>query len=488
MRRSSNYIESTALRALAVLGLLGVAAPAMAADGGAGSCNKPRVLIVLDKSSSMVTGKVGGQTKWSVATAAITSVVTKFEPSIDFGLLVFPNPSQCGWGKVIVGVGPSKAKAIIAELATPPPSKGNWTPMAQSLDVAGTVKNLQAAGYSNNVLLITDGWQWCDPYDAKTRTLPVTSAAKLTQQGITTFVVGFGGSVDTKTLNQMAEVAKTKVSATCNPKNTSPTATDNCYYQANNSAQLVAALQSVALKLTKEKCDNIDNDCNGKVDDGLSQPCTTKCGSGTETCTGGVWGNCSAPKPEPEKCDGKDNDCDGTIDEGCSCVDGATRPCGKDTGLCTKGTQTCTNGVWGTCVGGTAPGTEKCDGKDNDCNGQTDENLTRPCKTACGTGTETCSLGSWIGCTARKPTTEICDGKDNDCDNVIDGPNTPCSNGVCKDGICQVIKLDAGSGHTGVPPGPSETGCHCEAGAGAGGMVWLVLLVLGLVARRRVRP
>ncbi len=460
---------------------------ALAADGGAGTCKKPRVLIVLDKSSSMVTGKVGGQTKWSIATAAITGVVSKFEPSIDFGLLVFPNPSQCGWGKVKVGVGPGTAKSIIAELATPPPSKGNWTPMAQSLDVAGTVQNLQMAGFSNNVLLITDGWQWCDPYDSKTRSLPVTSVANLTQKKITTFVVGFGDSVDTKTLNQMADVAKTKVSATCNPKGTSSTAKDNCYYQANNSAQLVAALQSVALKLTnKEKCDNIDNDCNGKVDDNLSQPCSNKCGSGTETCTGGVWGNCTAPKPETEKCDGKDNNCDGTVDEGCKCVDGNTRACGKVTGECSAGTQTCTGGVWGGCSGGTKPAAEKCDGKDNDCDGKADEDLTRSCNTKCGAGTETCSLGSWIGCTAPKPSAEICDGKDNDCDGVVDGPNTPCANGVCKNGICQVIRLDAG-GSAAIPPGPQETGCNCETGGGTRGALWLGLLLLGLAAWRRRR-
>ena len=486
MHSSSTSIMATAAGALLVLCAVGTGGVAWAVDGGAGSCNKPRVLIVLDKSSSMVTGKVGGKTKWSLATAAITSVVTKFETSIDFGLMIFPNPSQCGWGAVKVGVGPARAKAIIAELATAPPTSGNWTPMAQSLDVAGTVKNLQVAGYSNNVLLITDGWQWCDPYDSKTRTLPVTSVAKLTQQGITSFVVGFGDGVDTKTLNQMAEVAKTKVSATCNPKNTSPSARDNCYYQANNSSQLVAALQAVALKLTKEKCDNVDNDCNGKVDDGLSQPCTTKCGSGTETCTGGVWGNCSAAKPETEKCDGKDNNCDGTIDEGCSCVDGSTRACGKDTGECVKGTQTCTGGTWGTCTGGTGPATETCDAKDNDCDGKTDEDRTRPCTTKCGSGTETCSLGTWIGCTAPDPTKEICDGKDNDCDGTIDGPNTPCANGVCVGGICQVIKADAG-GSSVIPPGPSETGCNCETGAGGTGMAWMMLLLLGLVAWRRVR-
>ena len=64
--------------------------------------------------------------------------------------------------------------------------------------------------------------------------------------------------------------------------------------------------------------------------------------------------------------------------------------------------------------------TELCDGIDNDCDNQTDESLSRTCETACGTGTETCSDGAWVGCTAPQPEPEVCDGIDNDCDGQID--------------------------------------------------------------------
>ena len=62
------------------------------------------------------------------------------------------------------------------------------------------------------------------------------------------------------------------------------------------------------------------------------------------------------------------------LGESQTCEEGATRPCGTDEGECEKGTQTCVNGQWTWCSGGRPPTDEFCDdGKDNDCDGQTDE-------------------------------------------------------------------------------------------------------------------
>ena len=74
---------------------------------------------------------------------------------------------------------------------------------------------------------------------------------------------------------------------------------------------------------------------------------------------------------------------------------------------------------------------EFCDGKDNNCNGLTDEGLTlnQSCGTltigSCKPGVEQkyCVDGkwtNWLGCNAILPSPEICDGKDNDCNGVID--------------------------------------------------------------------
>ena len=74
-----------------------------------------------------------------------------------------------------------------------------------------------------------------------------------------------------------------------------------------------------------EICDGWDNDCDGEVDEGLRQACTTECGTGTAVCVDGEWANCDAPVSEEEICDEVDNDCDGTVDEGCACTDGSTQ-------------------------------------------------------------------------------------------------------------------------------------------------------------------
>jgi len=58
------------------------------------------------------------------------------------------------------------------------------------------------------------------------------------------------------------------------------------------------------------------------------------------------------------------------------CVDGGTRPCGSDIGICSPGMQICSNGFWGACVGAVEAVPETCNGLDDDCDGQVDEDPT----------------------------------------------------------------------------------------------------------------
>jgi MYXO-CTERM domain-containing protein len=363
------------MHAVRFAALVAVAAPLVAAAprlAHAAECTPPRAMIILDKSSSM-TGTIGAQTKWSIAKTALDHVATTFQSQIDLGLMVFPNPDACAPGEVDVDCAPNMRDAIVGTLGAAPPPSGNYTPMSQTLDAAGAVPSLNDASRARYVVLITDGWQWCYPYDASTRFDPVDSVAALQARGITTFVVGFGDSVDALTLNQMAVAAGTALPG-CDPAGNTPGAPNPCYYQADNPSELDAALMQIGVQVTAEVCDGQDNDCDGQVDEGLTQACSSACGSGTETCENGAWVGCDAPAPSAEICDGMDNDCDGTVDPGCSCVAGQTRSCGEAQGGCVAGTQTCgTDGTWGDCAGAVGPSSEMCNGVDDDCDGQVDE-------------------------------------------------------------------------------------------------------------------
>lgn len=50
-----------------------------------------------------------------------------------------------------------------------------------------------------------------------------------------------------------------------------------------------------------------------------------------------------------------------------------------------------------------------------------EEGVVRACATECGAGDEVCNAGTWVGCSAPRPTAETCNGLDDDCDGDIDG-------------------------------------------------------------------
>ncbi|MFN3199400.1 MAG: MopE-related protein [Bradymonadia bacterium] len=211
-------------------------------------------------------------------------------------------------------------------------------------------------------------------------------------------------------------------------------------------------------------CDGEDNDCDGTTDEAQA-PCydgpegsegVGQCAPGVRACAGGVPGACiEQVLPSLEICDGVDNDCNGVIDDGvdCNCEPGERRACyggpegTEGVGLCQAGTQVCQpQGGFGPCEAQITPQAELCDGEDNDCDGQADENLDG-IGADCSTGVGQCRRGGQVVCapdagglscnaTPGVSVDEACNGLDDDCDGQADeglGLGDACTEGL---GIC----------------------------------------------------
>ena len=220
-------------------------------------------------------------------------------------------------------------------------------------------------------------------------------------------------------------------------------------------------------------CDGIDNNCDGQTDEDFdldndvhncgqcdlscavhfadssvtSFQCTqgqcqvAVCQEGYHDLDGEVDNGCEyycVQDAAQELCDGRDNDCNGLTDDS---PQGAPT-CGQQ-GVCSGTQPTCTTGGYWECdyaSNATARGdvyespetaTSGCDGKDNDCDGQTDEgfNVGQTCYAGQGVcraqGQYQCNTAQdGTECSAtpnsNNATAEVCDGQDNDCDGQVD--------------------------------------------------------------------
>jgi len=210
---------------------------------------------------------------------------------------------------------------------------------------------------------------------------------------------------------------------------------------------------------SSEICNGKDDDCNGVRDDNLaSVECwdgpidaifsdlslcrkgRTSCDEGTTVCSGEIL------PLSYETCNGIDDDCDGQVDEDPIELEGNTICGPPENGICHPGTHTCVDGEF-YCLNAQYPQPELCNNVDDDCDEEIDEDLVRPCSTACEEGIETCRNGEWQGCSARLPTPETCNAVDDDCDGEVD-EDTVCE---CTFGDIQFCITDITDRSSGQP-------------------------------------
>ena len=210
----------------------------------------PDVLLVLDKSGSMSmeswdhdeNPQTKVVTRWYSLYGVVSSIVTKFDKTVNFGMKLYPNleatsyePKACVVDPgVEVEIAPENANAVLALLPPADFAVLGGTPMESGLKEAFTYLQALDAGKQRFALMVADGEisKTCQG-EVFNEALGAVKNAKT--KGIATYVVGI--DVDPSTSAQLAALAE----AGGKPNVNNP----DGFYQTSSQIELQAALQQI---------------------------------------------------------------------------------------------------------------------------------------------------------------------------------------------------------------------------------------------------
>jgi hypothetical protein len=401
-------------------------------------------------------------------------------------------------GDLLVSFSPDNQQTILDWIdgatnyaGTPPPGldqelRGSGTtPLAgalgSALDYLDDVRagDAKATCRPYRVILVTDGQETCGGD-------PAAAAQALYSAGIEVAVIGFATS-DANIIDSLNAIAHA---------GSDPASPKDAIFVDDEASLSTAMAAIVTDSILVETCNSLDDDCDGFVDEGFDVGTTCDNGelgvcyqTGVTECTeSGFDTRCNAPPGTanpPEVCNLLDDDCDGRIDEGLSCnctttescngldddcdgvidegpIPGEGMSCGIDIGACTPGVLVCVSNPGPPpsgsleCLGGTGPAPgDTCNGVDDDCDTLVDEDIGDECYSyptgctigagcegQCQTGFIECVAGAPGACVGEVgPSPETCNYRDDDCDGAVDEnwpeAGTTCSNGQV--GVCEAF-------------------------------------------------
>lgn len=223
----------------------------IAANAQAGRC--PNIMLVIDKSGSMLQDPNGGgmkPSKWDLVVSAVQLTLGRYAKRIPFGLTTFGSLGGGGasctndtW--LEVDLGKDQGDLISQKLRVPPDEHAS-TNTTEALEKAmGESRELGGRARTGYMVLITDGTPNCRKPEPD-RTIAAITAAAAHDPPVHTFVVGFDAvqgdnGVDVEALNRMALAGK-EPRPGCDPD---PLRNRPCYYSATNGMKFNEAIKSI---------------------------------------------------------------------------------------------------------------------------------------------------------------------------------------------------------------------------------------------------